>query len=146
MTRYLLSSFSFSHWQLSFCHSVFISFCKSSLLVSFNLLTATVSLIPTPEAAWLNGSLMGITHTGQTSPSQATSVDSTCQDNLCTDGGKMCGHPCSRNSLLQLPWVETMGRLIPMGRARSVGWVALLTWSLWLVYQTLESNGGCFKL
>lgn len=82
-----------------------------------------VCSLPKPQAAWLRGIIVHLTHVGQTSPSQATSADTTCQDHLCMGDGKKRGHPCS-NSQLQLLWVETMGRWIPVSRARRVGRVA----------------------
>ena len=51
----------------------------------------------------------------------------------------------TKNSPSQIPWVGTMGRLTPKSRARREGKFTLLTWSLWLIYLTLESSRGCLK-
>ena len=40
------------------------------LLVPLDLLTTALFLVPKPEEAWLDGTVMGITHIGQMSPSQ----------------------------------------------------------------------------
>ena len=60
-----------SHKELNTAeHGVFVSFYKSRLLVTLDLLTTTVFLVPKPEEAWLNGTVMGVTCIGQMSPSQ----------------------------------------------------------------------------